>query len=74
MRPLAPQPILPSVTSPAAHYSKAYPKDVLMEGIDLSGGTLAEANMLRGVISGGRIANADLSDAVFDSPPIPPKP
>lgn len=47
---------------------------MLMEGIDLSGGTLAEANMLRGVISGGRIANADLSDAVFDSPPIPPKP
>ena len=34
-----------------------------MEGIDLSGGSLADTYMLRGVITGGRFVNTNLSRA-----------
>jgi uncharacterized protein YjbI with pentapeptide repeats len=44
-----------------ADFSGAYLKDVLMEEIDASRGSLADTYMLRGVISGGQFVGANLT-------------
>jgi uncharacterized protein YjbI with pentapeptide repeats len=49
--------------APGADFSGAYLKDILMEGIDLSGGSIRNCNALRGVFLDARLVGTDLSGA-----------
>ena len=49
--------------APRADFSGAYLKDVLMEGIDLTGGSIQGCYALRGVFSEAKMTGADLSRA-----------